>query len=288
MLALIAIWIWCRALRSEPKNLTAVFLDVGQGDCTFIRTPSGRTVLIDGGGRPEASDADRMGLSVVEPFLRREGVNRIDLVVLTHPHDDHVQGLVPVVRDFRIGMVLDPGVPHGARSYQRFLSIIHDRRIPYRRAVRGQVINFGDGVQAQVLNPPAGKADVSEDNANDSSAVLRFVYGRYALLMAGDAGTDAESDVIASGVDIRSDVLKVGHHGSRTSTGDEWLGAVRPRFAVISVGKGNQFGHPSPDTLHRLASNGAAVLRTDECGAVTATLAESGVSVRACHSVRPD
>ncbi len=264
-----------------------VFLDVGQGDCTFIRTPSGRTMLIDGGGRPEDSDSDRLGMTVVEPFLRRQGVNRLDLVILSHPHDDHVQGLVPVVRDFRVGMVLDPGIPHGSKAYQRFLTTIHGQRIPYHQAVRCQVIDFGDGVRAQVLNPPPGSAAESED-ANDASAVIRFTYGTHAILMTGDAGTATESDILASGADLRSDVLKVGHHGSSYSTGDEWLSAVNPRIAVISVGRGNPFGHPSSKTLDQLSKHHAQVYRTDECGAVTVRISPNGLFVRRCIAAKAD
>jgi competence protein ComEC len=229
-----------------------------------------------------------MGMSVVEPFLRRQGINRLDMVILTHPHDDHVQGLVPVLRDFRIGMVLDPGIPHGSKAYQRFLAIIHDRHLPYHQAVRGQKIDFGDGVQAQVLSPPPVSGDVSEDQVNDTSAVIRFTYGRRAILITGDAGFSTESDIIASRADVRSDVLKVGHHGSKYSTGDEWLSAVRPSVAVISVGRGNSFGHPSSETLQRLAAHQARVYRTDECGAVTVGLTSAGVSVRTCIPSKAD
>ena len=259
---------------------------MGQGDSALVRTPSGRTILIDGGGRPEQDDTDIIGMKVIEPFLRRQIVNRIDIVVLTHPHDDHIQGLIPVLRDFRVGMVLDPGIPHGSESYRRFLSMIQARHIPYRRAVRGQVISFGDGVEMGVLHPPPEL--LATDDENDNSAVLRFTYGKSAVLFTGDAGEDAESDILASGADLRSDVLKVGHHGSGSSSSLAWLDAVRPRLAVISVGATNPFGHPSPDVLARLSSRKVRVLRTDQCGAVTLSLSRNGYSVHTCIPSKAD
>lgn len=225
-------------------------------------------------------------MKVIEPFLRRGVVNRIDIVVLTHPHDDHIQGLIPVLRDFRVGLVLDPGITHGSESYRRFLSMIEARRIPYRRAVRGQVISFGDGVEMRVLHPPPQL--LPTDDANDNSAVLRITYGSNAVLFTGDAGEDAESDILASIADVRSDVLKVGHHGSSSSTGDAWLDAVRPRLAVISVGASNPFGHPSRHVLARLSSRKVKALRTDQCGAVTLTVSKSGCSFRTCIPSKAD
>jgi len=279
-LAVIAAIIWWQALSSSERTLSACFLDVGQGDCIFLRTPSGRTLLVDGGGRSNAPYSDLMGMKVVTPFLRREAVNRIDVLVLTHPHEDHVQGLVPVLRDFYVGMVLDPGIPHGSQSYRRFLSLVKARRVPYRRAMRGQIVDFGDGVRAEVLHPPPVRLSGTSSDANNNSIVLRLTYGNSSLLLAGDADAEAESDILASGVRIRSDALKVAHHGSNSATSDEWLDAVGARLAVISVGRNNPFGHPSNRVLRRLSARGVNVRRTDRDGAVIVRFSPNAFSAR--------
>lgn len=277
-LALIATAIWWPLLQNHESQLDVFFLDVGQGDCTFIRTPSGRTILIDGGGRPERPDFDSVGTRIVEPFLRSRGVNRIDLLVLTHPHDDHAQGLISVARDFKVEMVLDSAQSHTSLCYRRFLEIVARRHIPYKRAVRGQVFDFGDGVRALVLNPPDPRIENSPDTANDNSIVLRFTYGSSALVMTGDASRAAEQAMIESGLPLRADVLKVGHHGSPSATGEDWLDAVRPRIAVISVGANNSFGHPSLEILSRLTARGITIYRTDRDGAVFLKVSPNSVS----------
>ena len=272
-------FVWVLTLRHKPENLTAVFLDVGQGDCIFMRTPSGRTVLVDGGGRSGDPKTDIIGPRVVEPFLRREAVNKIDLLVLTHPHEDHVQGLVSVVRDFRVGMVLDPGIPQGSQAYIEFGKIIKKRHIPYKLAVRGQEIDFGDGVCARVLNPGPNRLVGTEDDTNNNSIVLRVSYGKRAILLTGDIGEEAETDILRSGASLASDVLKVCHHGSVSGTTDEWLDAVKPRTAIISVGR-NSFGHPSQEVEERLAGRGIKVYRTDRDGAITVSISAKNLSVK--------
>lgn len=216
---------------------------------------------------------------MVEPFLRREAVNKIDLLVLTHPHEDHVQGLVSVVRDFRVGMVLDPGIPHGSQAYEDFHRVIKKRHISYKQASRGQGIDFGDGVRVHVLNPAPTHLVGTEDDTNNNSVVLRITYGKCAILLTGDIGEEAENDLLVSGADLTSDILKVCHHGSLTGSTDEWLDAVKPTTAIISVGK-NSFGQPSEEVEERLAGKGIKVYRTDHDGAVTVTISPEGLSIK--------
>jgi len=279
-LVLLTILAWSPFSADNSKALYAYFLDVGQGDCILIKTPSGRTMLVDGGGRPNSPYTDVIGRNVVVPALRKQGLNRIDVVVLTHPHDDHVQGLIPVLQDFRIGMVLDPALPHGSDSYMRFLAEVKKRKIPYKRAVRGQTVNFGDGVCAIVLHPPDERLKEVSSYLNANSVVLRVTYGSSSLLLTGDAEKKAEDEMLSAGMNVESDVLKVAHHGSRSATSEHWLDRVKPRIAVISVGQGNQFGHPSPEVLERLARRRIRVFRTDCNGAVMIRMTTRSLRVK--------
>jgi competence protein ComEC len=234
-------------------------------------------MLIDGGGNANRPYSDRMGLSVVEPALRREGINRIDVLMVSHPHDDHVEGLTPVVRDFPVGMILDPQIPYPAEPYQRFLSAVAAKRIPSMHAVRGQVIDFHDGTVATLLGPPPKHLLGTGDDVNNNSIIVRITYAGRALMMTGDAGMPAEEQALSFGTDFRSDVLKVGHHGSALASGNRWLDAVHPSIAVISVGKDNSFGHPSRPSLDRLGSHGIRVLRTDLLGTIEIRMDSAGV-----------
>lgn len=279
ILTLLAVAVWQRALKPGVGEFEIVFLNVGQGDCAFVRTPGGHTMLIDGGS--EGSGARDVGIRTIAPFLRRQGVNRIDVVVVSHPHEDHLAGLVAVIKEFRIGMVVDSAIPHGSRAYADFLKTVRDRRIPYRRAERGQTIAFRDGVRAEVLHPPAVRLSGTGDPTNENSVVLRITCARTSILFTGDAGRAAEKEILASGTRVRSNLLKVAHHGSNDATSDDWLDAVRPRIAVISVGRGNRYGHPSRKVLDRLESRGIRVCRTDRDGAVVITQPVGGkLSVR--------
>ncbi len=254
-------------------DLTVTCIDVGQGDSILIESPSGKNVLIDGGGRQEGSvsDPDRddmTGRSIVVPFLRKKGINELDLVVLTHPHEDHVGGLPYVLEKLKVDMVLDSGQTHTSRGYYRFLRLIEHKHIPYKLARAGQVIDLGAGVKGYVLHPSEPLITGTESDLNNNSVVIRLVYGRTSFLLMGDTAFEGEDRILSSGRNIKSDVLKVGHHGSSTSTSDSFLGAVSPRYAVISVGAKNKFGHPSLETLERLSDHGIKVFRTDMDGAV--------------------
>lgn len=251
-------------------------LDVGQGDCLFVETPGGRTMLIDGGGAGNESQADAsdVGERTVVPFLHHKAVNRVDVLMLTHPHGDHAGGLSAVLREETVGIALDGTVlPSPTPAYTEFRTLVRQKHVAYKRAARGMSLNLGDGVRADILNPPATGMPygTNPDNAtvNNYSVVLRLSYGQTRFLLDGDAQAEAEQTMEAAGDNLRADVLKTGHHGADNATGDAWLDRVHPRFAVISCGARNTFGHPSPRTLARLAAHGVQIFRTDKNGAVT-------------------
>lgn len=250
----------------NPLYIT--FLDVGQGDCSFIRTPGGHTILIDGGGRSDSKDGVSIGEKVVLPYLRHEGVSKLDVVLLTHPHDDHLQGLLPVIKMMRIGRILDTGIPNASDSYTQYLRIIKRKKIPHTRVYRGQTIDFKDGASAGILNPPESAFKSPSEDLNNDSIVLKLSCYKRVFMFTGDAGFDAEDSMMNAGINMRSDIIKIGHHGSRFSTGDGFLDAVSPKVAVISVGKGNPFSHPARETLDKLKNHGVIVYRTDRNGAV--------------------
>ncbi len=261
-------WLWARALSPVPL-LTVTFLDVGQGDSIIVRTPAGHTLIVDAG---RASPYDDEGRRVVVPFLRTQGINSVDALLLTHPDDDHVGGASSILERVRVGRVLISGLTLTSASYTRALNTARRLGVPIVTVRRGQKLDFRDGVVADVLNPPGG--DVPPDRAhadNNGSLVVRVREGETAVMLTGDAEEPAEQDIIASGLDLRADVLKLGHHGSRTSSSEEFLDAVHPKLAIVSAGIRNQFGHPHPEVLQRLATRGIRVLRTDLDGAITIT-----------------
>jgi competence protein ComEC len=257
------------------EELTVTFIDVGQGDAILIETPQGKKILIDGSGmeRREINDdptvgekPDRIGRKVVLPFLRKKGINRLDLVFLTHPHEDHLGGLNEVLKAVKVNQVIDAGSLYNSLAYQRFKELIAANKIKYAVARMGQEINFGNNLKAEILWP--GREQL--ENVNSNSIVMRLVYGEVAFLFTGDLEKEGEERLLKyySGR-LHSTVLKVGHHGSLTSTGDDFLRAIGPKYAVISVGKRNRYQHPAASTIKRLIEHWIKVFRTDLNGAIT-------------------
>jgi competence protein ComEC len=243
------------------RGLALHFLDVGQGDAAAIRTPGGHWILVDAGPAGEGADAGRR---VVAPFLRRQGARSLSLAVISHVHADHLGGLPSVMAQLRPGLVLEPGADVPDPRYTAFLGRLLEEGVPWHPARAGDKFEL-DGVRCTVLHPVPGWSGWGED-VNEDSLVLLVEYGDFQALLAGDAGFPAES---AMGDRLRRiDLLKVGHHGSRGSTGDAWLDALGPAVAVISLGR-NDYGHPAPATLARLAAHGVAVHRTDREGTIT-------------------
>lgn len=241
------------------QPLTVYFFDVGQADCILIRTPNFRNILIDAG----SNESTERVLS----YLTTQKINRLDLVIATHPHEDHIGGMDVVIKRFNIGQVCMPKAATDTRTFESVLLAIKAKGLKITTARAGLSFDLDPALKMGLVAPNRE----SYENLNDYSAVLRLVYGRTAFLFAGDTGFVSEREMLRAGYDLRADVLKVGHHGSNTSTSAAFLRAVGPRYAVISVGAGNDYGHPGKSTLRRLLKSGAEVLRTDREGTIVVT-----------------
>jgi competence protein ComEC len=258
--------------RSGDGALEIHGIDVGQGDALAIRTPRGRWILIDAGDRTDRYDAGR---SRVVPFLLQHGVRDIAVIVLTHPHADHIGGAAAVFEAFDVRAVADPAIPSANGVYLATIEAARAEGARWLAAREGRVISIDD-VVLEFLAPAEAMVDDPGD-PNDFSVVLRLEFGRFAALFTGDAPRAVEDRIVASsGADTRIDVLKVGHHGSDTSTGDSLLAAAAPRVALVSVGQRNRYGHPDADVLARLGRHGVRVLRTDRDGSITVRARRDG------------
>jgi competence protein ComEC len=266
--------LWASAPRAANtgSGLALHFLDVGQGDGAVLRTPAGRWVLIDAGPRSAYGDAGRR---VVVPFLAQQGVSELAVVIVSHAHADHLGGVPSVLDRFEAALVLEPGERVADPLYYGFLDALAAGAIRWHPARRDERFVL-DSVAFTVLHPDPEWHGWGED-VNEDSLVLLVEYGAFQALFAGDAGFPAEAEMRTRAPAV--DLLKVGHHGSRGSTGDEWLDSLRPHAAVISVGQ-NTYGHPSLPTLQRLQRHRVEVWRTDRDGSITVTTDGARMTIR--------
>jgi competence protein ComEC len=238
-------------------------IDVGQGDAVAIRTPRGRWILVDAGRAWRAGDAGR---ATVIPYLRRHG-GRLVAFVLSHPHADHAGGAATIVRALEPDLFWDGAYAGTSETYREALAALKEKALPWERVRPGHE-RMIDDVRLEFLAPDSAWTDALDD-PNEASVVLRASYGAVRFLLVGDAERGEERWLLArDSLGLRAEVLKVGHHGSSTSSTEPFLRAVQPSVALVSVGAGNTYGHPSPRVMGALAERGAIVLRTDRHGSI--------------------
>jgi competence protein ComEC len=286
---------------SQPNGKLIVhFLDVGQGDSALIIFPRGKTMLVDGGGEirfnkgernagpvdlAEANTAESeftdqafsIGEAVVSRFIWSLGRTRVDYVLATHAHADHMSGLADVVRNLDVGQAVVGHAPTSDAEFELFRNAVARRKVPLSILKTGEHFEI-DGVGIDVLWPPPAQG-LPVTSGNDDSIVLRLVYGSNSILLAGDIERNAEDSLVASGVNLKADVLKVPHHGSRTSSTEAFVDAVNPGYAVISVGERSRFGHPHASVIERYKARGVKLLQTGRDGMVTVETEGSSLRV---------
>ncbi len=254
--------------QSEPNSqavlpvkgkLSVVFLEVGNADCTFVQSPNGKTMLIDSG--------ESGAFYTIDDFLKRCGISKIDVLVATHPHNDHIGSMERIIENYAIDKIYMPKVAHNTPTYENLLTAITEKGMKIKDASGGMnsVIPFDDNVSVRILSP----LDDEYSRLNDYSVVLRLDYNNSSFLLTGDIESDAECDIVSKYSELlRADVLKVPHHGSSSSSTEEFLSAVDPDYAIISCDIDSDYNHPSAEVIDKLNVVGAEQYRTDLFGTI--------------------
>lgn len=252
--------VWSAVFSRQDDFLEFTVFDIGQGDAIYLRTAAGNDVLIDGG----PGDAVLSKLGRVLPY----GDRKIELVILTHPHADHVSGLVEMLKRYRVERMMLPEVEYETATYTAFLNLLAENHVQIVQPKLGQRIFLDNSTALDILYPIIGHFVHAPDDINDSSVVAKLSFGQSQVLLTGDAGKVIEDFLLKAGLPISAEILKVGHHGSRHSTGQDFAQKVGARYAVVSVGK-NSYGHPHSEAMDALSRVHADILRTDEQGDVS-------------------
>jgi len=274
-LCILNVFIWYTAIRADRRNLTWTQLDVGQGDAAVLQLPGNRTLLIDCGDRTPYFDN---GKRVIAPYLRHMGISQLHAVFITHPHNDHIGGLPYLLEHFTIDHLYIIASEYHSALHTECNHLITSYGIPCDTLCAGNVIGWDQYIRLQVLSPPILHNKVQRrTNLNSRSLVLRLLYGKTALLFMGDAERDVERRLLDTIEPLNANAIKIGHHGSSTSSTLPFLRNVQPEYAIVSVGKKNRFNHPSPDIITRLQALPSGLLRTDQDGAVN--IVSTGKSV---------
>ena len=275
-LSVLAVWVWDSALHEKGRLLEVITLDVGQGDAAIIRFPDRRTILIDGGIQHAFYDEKKqrqvdydVGERIIEPYLDAQSIRELDMVVLTHPDFDHGGGLGHILQNYRVEHILGiSDMTLDSQTHQRLQSIAKARDIPYSFRYKSE-IDMKSDVKLNLLHPiDEASTNLLDDNKNDDSLVLKLSYGEVDILFTGDIETNAETRLIESGQDLRSEVLKVPHHGSRSSSSALFLDKVQPKYAIFSLGRDNRYQLPHVEVVTRYLERECVQLRTDQHGAI--------------------
>lgn len=259
LLLIINVFLFHQDFKNSHRGLTFAMLDVGQGDALFIESPTGTQILVDGGSPRKILNVLSRAMS---PFDRT-----IDAIIITNPDQDHIGGFLDVLKVYKVGRVFEPGTYNDSKIYQNLKTEIKNKNIPNILAKKDMRLDIGGGAVIDILFPDR---DVSSWDSNDGSIVARLSYGKTSIMLMGDATLKTEKIILDEypKTALESTILKVGHHGSRTSTGTSFVQVINPSYALISDGKENKYGHPHQDTLEILISFGAKIFRTDQLGTV--------------------
>ncbi|PIR65750.1 MAG: hypothetical protein COU52_02485 [Candidatus Omnitrophica bacterium CG10_big_fil_rev_8_21_14_0_10_43_8] len=262
LLIVLVIFLFHLDFQNSHRGLTFAMLDIGQGDALFIESPTGTQVLVDGGPPNKILNQLRR---VMSPFDRH-----IDAIIITNPDQDHIAGFLDILKSYQVDRMFEPGTLNDTKVFQNLKEKIKKKNMPDILARRGMRLDLGGGAVIDILFPDR---DVTDWATNDGSVVARLSYGKTAVMLTGDAPIKAENIILSenSQEKLQSVILKVGHHGSRTSTSASFVRALAPSYALISDGKNNKYGHPHQETLNTLAQLGVKVLRTDELGTIVFT-----------------
>lgn len=258
-------------LGQQRRSLRVTFFDVGQGDASLIQAPNGQNILIDGG----PSDEVLLGLSRVLPFWDRG----IDLMILTHPHDDHVSGLISVLKRYKIDKALYTDVAGGDSSYQYWLNLAQRKKINLLNVADFDYINLSNDCGLRIFYPKEDLSGQAWSNINNTSLVVQLDCLGHKVLFMGDAEVEVENYLLESDYNLNSQAIKIAHHGSDTSSSVDFLELVSPEIAIISVGENNYFNHPSQQIINRLERFNAKVYRTDENGNISISWSDNKILV---------
>ncbi len=258
----------------DTNRLKIYFIDVGQGDSTLIISPKGKKILIDGGGNEEYD----IGKNVLIPYLLSKKINKIDYIIISHFDTDHVDGLLTVMKELRAEKVIISRQAKNCENYEKFINIVSKKNIDVTIVEKGSRIKIEKNLDIDVLWPNSNNI-ISENILNNNSIVCKLKYNNFSMLFTGDIEEIAEKQILKESLktnDLNVDILKVGHHGSNTSSTQRFIEKVNPKIALIGVGENNKFGHPNQEVINRLETIGAKIYRTDLMGEIVVIVDNKG------------